>query len=77
MSDRTTGKRKRGNGPSRRTWAWQRFVLQTLAFVVFVGTMPMLALSHVSFAGVGIAGLSAATLGILRLFWSIDLVTAR
>jgi hypothetical protein len=42
-------------------------VLQTLAFVVFVGTMPMLALSHVSFAGVGIAGLSAATLGILRL----------
>jgi hypothetical protein len=67
MADRTAGKRRRGNGPSRRTWAWQRFVLQTLAFIVVVGTMPMLALGHVPFAGIGIAGLSAVTLGILRL----------
>jgi hypothetical protein len=42
-------------------------VLQTLAFIVVVGTMPMLALGHVPFAGIGIAGLSAVTLGILRL----------
>jgi hypothetical protein len=67
MSDRTASRRRRGKGPSRRTWAWQRFVLQTLAFIVVVGTMPMLALGHVPFAGTGIAGLSAATLGILRL----------
>jgi hypothetical protein len=67
MSDRTAGKRRRGSGPSRRAWAWQRFVLQTLAFVVGVGMMPMLALGHVAFAGIGIAGLSATTLGILRL----------
>jgi hypothetical protein len=67
MSDRAARKRRRGNGPSRSTWAWQRFVLQTLAFVVVIGTMPMLALGHVPFAGIGIAALSAATLGILRL----------
>lgn len=68
MSDRTAGKRRRGSGPSRRAWAWQRFVLQTLAFVVVLGMMmPMLALGHVAFAGIGIAGLSATTLGILRL----------